>query len=273
MKTTKKIAIDGITKKAWEKNWRDIRMDEILEIFTYERVKKQMEIFLRVLPRGEKILEGGCGLAPYLIRLRQLGYDVEGIDYNKDPIEKVLAFDPKLPVQVGDVTRIPYPDSYFGGYISLGVIEHFTEGPVKAIQEAYRVLRPGGLFLVMVPQNHLFMRLQAPLIWLKRNPALRRLFKKPLDTHYWEQYFKRTELTAVLEQEGFEVREVLPMDHSAAVLSFSGVFRAKNTFDEVNPLGLAAGRCCEKHLPWLTAAAVLFIAYKKHDRKILHGEN
>jgi len=198
MRTQKNDRTDLNTKKAWEKNWQDIRMEEILEIFSYERVQKQMQIFLRVLPKAENILEGGCGLAPYLIRLRQLGYDVEGIDYNQEPIDKVLAFDPKLPVRVGDVTAIPYPDNYFGGYISLGVIEHFTEGPVKAIREARRVLKPGGVFVVAVPQNHLFMRLQAPSRTLKRNAFLRRLLGKRTDTYYWEQYFKKDELKATL---------------------------------------------------------------------------
>ena len=263
MRTQKNDKIDSVTKKAWEKNWQDIRMDEILEIFVYERVKKQMEIFLRVLPKDRKILEGGCGLAPYLIRLRQLGYDVEGIDYNVEPIAKILAFDPKLPVKVGDVTAIPYPENTFGAYISLGVIEHFTEGPVKAIREAHRVLKKGGCFLVMVPQNHLFMRIQAPLRFLKRNNILRRLFRKPLDIQYWEQYFKKEELRTIMVQEGFEVREVYPLDHSAAVMCFSKCLRDKSTFDEASPLGLRIGHWCEKHLPWITAAQIFFICYKK----------
>ena len=128
------------TREAWERNWQNISIAEIMEIFGYERVKQQMEIYLRVLPKREKILEGGCGLGPYLIRLRQLGYDVEGIDYNEGPIQKLLAYDATLPVKVGDVTKIPYPDSHFGGYLSLGVIEHFVDGPEKAIREA-RIVR------------------------------------------------------------------------------------------------------------------------------------
>jgi SAM-dependent methyltransferase len=263
MRTEKNERTDQITQEAWSANWRSVSIKEIMEIFTYERVKKQMDVFLRVLPKGQKILEGGCGLAPYLIRLRQLGYDVEGIDYNKEPIEKVLAFDPSLPVQVGDVTAIPYPDGHFGGYISLGVIEHFTEGPVKAIREAWRVLRPGGVFVVAVPQNHLFMRILAPLRWFKGNDALRRLFGKPLDSHYWEQYFRKNELRVTLEQEGFDVVEINALDHSAAVLSFSNLFRNGDTFDEVNKLGLIIGQWCEKHLPWITAAQIQFVCHKK----------
>jgi SAM-dependent methyltransferase len=260
MRTTRDDRTDAITKKAWNKNWDDISMKEIMEIFDYDRVKKQMAVFTRVLPRDHKILEGGCGLAPYLIRLRQLGYDVEGIDYNEGPIRKILSHDPSLPVKVGDVMAIPYPDSTFGGYISLGVIEHFTEGPLKAIREAHRVLSDGGVFVLMVPQKHVFMRLTWPLRWLKRNAFLRRVFNKPADTHYWEQYFKRQELVPLLEREGFEIREVHAMDHSHAWVAFSDFFRDNSTFDEASPLALKLGRWCEKHMKWSMACQLLIIA-------------
>src|SRR3989338_6073085 len=156
MSITAQNETDQKTKKAWEKNWESVSIHEILKIFDYVRVKKQMDLFLRVLPKNEKILEGGCGLAPYLIRLRELGYDVEGIDYNEGPIRKILSYDPSLPVKVGDVTAIPYPDSYFSGYLSLGVIEHFTEGPQKALREAHRVLKKDGVLYLAVPRSHLF---------------------------------------------------------------------------------------------------------------------
>ena len=44
-------------------------------------------------------------------------------------------------------------------------IEHWQEGPSIAIQEAYRVIKPGGYFLVSTPCNHL----------------IRKLFNHPLD--------------------------------------------------------------------------------------------
>ncbi len=263
MRTQKDEQTDAITKKAWERNWEDISMDEIMEIFDYDRVKKQMAIFTRVLPKNEKILEGGCGLAPYLIRLRQLGFDVEGIDYNEAPLKKAHSFDPSLPLRTGDVNHIPYPDDTFGGYISLGVIEHFTEGPLQAIRDAHRVLKKRGVFVLMVPQNHLFMRLTAPLRALKRNKTLRRLLKKPEDTYYWEQYFDRKELAALLEKEGFAVREVHALDHSHAFVSFSDFFRDKKTFDEASPLALKLGAWSEKNLRWVMACQLLIIAYKK----------
>ncbi len=263
MRALKDEQTDAVTKKAWEKNWDDISMDEIMEIFEYDRVKKQMAIFTRVLPKDEKILEGGCGLAPYLIRLRQLGFQVEGIDYNEAPLKKALSHDPDLPLKVGDVGAIPYPDDHFGGYISLGVIEHFTEGPLRAIREARRVLKKDGVFVLMVPQNHFFMRLTAPVRALQRSATLRKVFKKPADTHYWEQYFKRLELVSLLEKEGFDIREVHAMDHSHAFVSFSNFFRDKNTFDEASPLALKLGAWSEKNLRWIMACQLLIIGVKK----------
>ena len=263
MRFFKNEQTDLKTKSAWEKNWENIGVDQALEIFNYERVKKQMAIFMRVLPKGEKILEGGCGLGPYLIRLRQLGYDVEGLDYNEAPVQKILAYDSSLPVRVGDVNELPYPEAVFGGYLSLGVIEHFTEGPRQAIREARRVLKPGGVFIVAVPRCHLFMRLMTPVRFLKSRKFLRKLFGKPEDNHYWEHYFKKGELMKILETEGFRVREIHPLDHAHALVSFSGIFRDKKTYDEANALGLKLGAWCEKYLPWATAAQMTLICYKK----------
>ncbi len=255
---------DQKTKQAWERNWDDITIPQILEIFKYGRVQKQLEIFFRVLPKNDRILEGGCGLAPYLIHLRSLGYDVVGIDYNEGPIKKILAYDPTLPVRVGDVTAIPFPDAHFGAYVSLGVIEHFVEGPEKAIREARRVLKPGGVFLVAVPVFNVFMALTAPSRWLKSRKFLRKLMGKGEDNHYWEQYFDRRKLAAIFEKEGFEVRELHALDHSHALVSFlPSVFRDKGSYDEANSLGLRAGAWCVKNLRWATAAQMTYVCYRK----------
>ncbi len=255
--------LDKQTKEAWEKNWESIRLDQVLQIFDYVRVKKQMAIYTRVLPKNDKILEGGCGLAPYLIRLRQLGFDVCGIDYNEGPIQKVLQYDPSLPVKVGDVTRIPYPDETFGGYLSLGVIEHFSQGPQEAIRDAWRVLKKGGVFVVAVPTTNIFMDIKAPLTWLKTSPFVRRLFKKPVETHYWEQYFKRDRLIRYLQEGGFEVREVHALDHSHTLVAFSKFFRDKQSYDEASPQALKIAAWFEKWLPWQTASQMTLICYKK----------
>ncbi|HCG73391.1 MAG TPA: 3-demethylubiquinone-9 3-O-methyltransferase, partial [Nitrospina sp.] len=53
-----------------------------------------------------------------------------------------------------DVHALPFPKSFFGAYLSYGVVEHFPQGPQQAILEAHRVLKPGGLIFMMVPADN-----------------------------------------------------------------------------------------------------------------------
>jgi len=52
-------------------------------------------------------------------------------------VEKAKEFDPDLPIVVGDVQNLDYPDSSFDAYISLGVVEHFEEGGPFLKQEVF----------------------------------------------------------------------------------------------------------------------------------------
>ena len=55
-----------------------------------------------------------------------------------------------------------FPDNHFDAYLSLGVIEHWEEGPQQAIDEAYRVIKPGGYFFVSTPLDITMLDLLKP---------------------------------------------------------------------------------------------------------------
>lgn len=262
MRTEKDIAVDKTTKEAWEENWADTGMERILEIFRYPRVKKQMEICTKYLPRDKKILEGGCGLGPYLVQLRRMGYDVIGIDYNQGPLDKITRYDKTIPLYRADVLDIPFTDSYFGAYLSLGVIEHFTQGPGPAIKEAYRVLTPGGYFLVSVPRFSIFDMIKSPLTMIKRSRLLRTALKKKAQRHYWQQYFGIAELSDVFKKNGFEIIRIVPIDHDYALAKLCNYFRDSHTYDATSNLALSIGNICQGHMPWVTADSMIFICKK-----------
>ncbi|MDQ3770175.1 MAG: methyltransferase domain-containing protein, partial [Actinomycetota bacterium] len=50
----------------------------------------------------------------------------------------------------GDAENLPFPDASFDRYVSAGSIEYWPD-PARAITEAHRVLRPGGIALVAGP--------------------------------------------------------------------------------------------------------------------------
>jgi MPBQ/MSBQ methyltransferase len=50
----------------------------------------------------------------------------------------------------GDAEALPFPDASFDRYVSAGSIEYWPD-PARAIAEAHRVLKPGGIALVAGP--------------------------------------------------------------------------------------------------------------------------
>lgn len=52
--------------------------------------------------------------------------------------------------QLGDAENIPVPTDYFDRYVSAGSIEYWPN-PQKGITEAYRVIKPGGIAVLIGP--------------------------------------------------------------------------------------------------------------------------
>ena len=89
--------------------------------------------------------------------------------------------------QIGDAEKLPFSTDYFDRYISAGSIEYWPE-PQIAIAEAYRVLKPGGIALIIGP-----LRRQNPLArWLS---DLLMLFPSEKDYVTWFQEAGFTDIT------------------------------------------------------------------------------
>ncbi|MHA2339430.1 MAG: class I SAM-dependent methyltransferase, partial [Candidatus Hodarchaeales archaeon] len=133
----------------WDNIWSARTIEQELEACKIETAPRTM--FLTYLPKNGKIVDAGCGFGKWVIYLTKLGYDVRGIDNNRFVIGKLKEFESSLQVEYGDILNLKYPDNYFDAYISMGVIEHFENGPIPALEEANRVLKPKGLIFVSTP--------------------------------------------------------------------------------------------------------------------------
>jgi SAM-dependent methyltransferase len=101
--------------------------------------------------KSTRVLEGGCGKGNYVYSLLCRGYDAYGIDYAEQTVKKINAAMPQLQITLGDVRSISYPDNYFDGYWSLGVIEHFWDGFGQIASEMQRVLKNDGYLFLTFP--------------------------------------------------------------------------------------------------------------------------
>jgi methionine biosynthesis protein MetW len=117
---------------------------------------------------GLRVLDVGCGdgLAAGSV-LRDQG-DYVGVDVSENAVReaKEHGFDVGV---IEDAESLPFGDNEFDAVVSLEVIEHLLF-PLRAVQEATRVLKPGGAMLLTTP-NTAYWRLRIDMLLLgKWNP-------------------------------------------------------------------------------------------------------
>lgn len=139
------------TSHFWDRLWKDGKLKKSIESGRNDLfVSTITKIFLRP-GKNSRILEGGCGKGSYVYSLQTRGFDVFGIDYAEETVKRVNVAVPQLQISVGDVRKLPFPNGYFDGYWSLGVIEHFYEGYSPITDEMSRVIKPGGYLFLTFP--------------------------------------------------------------------------------------------------------------------------
>jgi SAM-dependent methyltransferase len=130
---------DALWKESFEKRLKTTKVPVYLR-----------SVLKRVPPEG-RILEAGCGGGGVLNAIKKEGFPIEGIDNADESINLLTEFN--LPVKKMDVRKLDYADNEFSCYLSLGVIEHFLDisDARKVIEEAFRVVKPGGILFFSVP--------------------------------------------------------------------------------------------------------------------------
>ncbi len=146
----------------------------------------------------EHLLDIGCGSGIYFEDLAPHGIRLHGLDASTAMVEIACDFCrarqlDHIETIVGIAEALPYPANSFDVVIAMDVLHHVAS-PDTVVNEAYRVLKPGGRFLVFEPN------ILNPLVWcahalppeerlaLRRNRpvTLRALLEKRFDTLRWE---------------------------------------------------------------------------------------
>ena len=118
--------------------------------------------------RGRDVLEIGVGMgADHLEWAKESPRSLTGIDLTPRAIEltraRLDAYGLSSTLECGDAEHLPFPDNSFDLVYSWGVLHHSPDTP-RAIAEAYRVLRPGGVARVMIYHR---WSITGYLLWLR----------------------------------------------------------------------------------------------------------
>ncbi len=187
-----------------EEFWGDLWQDRLRSGYFAEADRGHLDdledVLVRKLDRAGRHLEAGCGLGWWVAALRARGYDIAGVESSAALVDAVNAARPDLPVRRGDVAALDVADAHYDGYLSFGVVEHRQEGPEPFLEEARRILRPGGTLILSVPWLN-------PLRAFKGR--LRRYATEPSGQNAFFQYgFGQAELAGLLAGAGFRIEEV-----------------------------------------------------------------
>jgi SAM-dependent methyltransferase len=97
------------------------------------------------------VLDAGCGTGGFLAWATSRGTFTRlcGVDISAEAIELARETVPQAELQVAPLDRLPFGDAEFDLAVSHDVLQHVPEGVLDAgLREVYRVVRPGGTFLV-----------------------------------------------------------------------------------------------------------------------------
>lgn len=116
--------------------WDNFFKEKCIDIFTTTKEVIDIGGSLRLnTGKSNRVEKNNQWLLPY----------VEKVDYKiMDP---VADYNPDI---VGDIHNLPFVDNSKEAILCLAVLEH-VENPIKAMDELYRVLKPGGKLLIYVP--------------------------------------------------------------------------------------------------------------------------
>lgn len=174
------------------------------------------EYFGDVVPQGATILDVGSSNSPSVKWLEARGsYTPMDLDARGLPPHGV----------VGSFLEIPFDPDHFDIVSAFDVIEHIPD-PHKAMQEALRVLKPGGAFLISVPAYE--------WAWSAND----------VHNDHFRRY-TRKRIVRDLEREGFDVQKSTYAFCGAFAPFALNILRAKWTERKKPPVPLGEGEVPE----------------------------
>ncbi len=179
--------------------------------------------------RSGRYLDAGCGTGDFLPDLVQRGGEVYALDFAQDMIDiakprmEEAGCANRVHFATGAVESLPYESNFFDAIIGVGLVEYLPDLD-GAFRQMFRVLKPGGICIVTVPNIvSPFMAYETAVPKLK-NVVKRALasagLRRPPEPAYFQRKFVPWHLDRLLGSVGFR-----KADFSYCTYGFSNIHR------------------------------------------------
>jgi SAM-dependent methyltransferase len=164
-----------------------------------------------------RILDLPCGRGFYLNMLRYVcDCELVGADLDWAVVKtakRALRHLARIHVHRASIYSMPYPQDCFDAIILSEVLEHIDDD-VRGLCEAFRVLKPGGVLAVTVPNANY------PFLWDPINKLLERHFNRHIESGplagIWANHvrlYTASQLRSAVSQAGFQIEEERSLTH------------------------------------------------------------
>ncbi len=252
-------------------------------------------LFRRCFQNRQPVLEAGSGSGRWCGWMDRQGIRCDGVDWSQDLCDRAAREIPQARFFACDMAAVPVADGTYGGIVALGSIEHALDGPMAALREFHRLLRPGGLAVITVPYGSPLRRLGAPVSRaiqaVKASPMVRRLFGKPVGgtslaaarraprrdwapqfSHgadgwfFYEYHFDKSQMRAFLAEAGLTVREEFVAFGDEGILHHFGRLAGRWNHERAAVDFTPLGRLLRATLPLGLAGHMLGYLVERRDQ-------
>ncbi len=186
-------------KEFYESYWASDKAPPRLDPTTAERMQRLERVLGSVVENSNRgtlrVLDAGCGDGIFVTVLRQLGFQVSGVDVSQAAIAKTRTQCPDVDLHVGSLEDpLPFRDGVFDAVWCTEVLEHIFNVHTT-LAEFNRVLRLGGTLVLTTPYHGFVKNLAIALMRFEKhfNPELSHI-----------RFFTRITLDRCLKRAGFD---------------------------------------------------------------------
>lgn len=136
-------------QNVYNKKVNELSKKETVFLLGRKFVLNELEIVLKGLPKGSKVLDIGCGTAHLTHWIKSKGFDIIGLEPSVEMRNFALTNFNDIKIVDGVGTNLPFANASFDFVVSFEVMRYLSKEENKRVyEEMFRVLKPNGQFFL-----------------------------------------------------------------------------------------------------------------------------